>query len=456
MRPAGTHTELRKTGIKYVDDVPWGTHIAGFFGAKQDLVNLVVPYLRAGLENNEFCVWITSDPVGTAEAVKMLDSAVPGFASYCRGGRIEIIPHSEWYLKRGSFDSRTVFDSWIAKLEQALSKGYDGIRLCGSTTWLKKRYWKKFMEYEAEGHKHIGGLKTIALCTYQLDRCGIHELVDVVSNHHFSFIAADFNLEHSDIICNFDRLDLIGRMAAGIAHEIRNPMTSIKGFMQLLQEKDDLQRYSDYLSLIIEEVERADGIIREFLSLAEDKSMFLGPESINTVLVKILPLLQADAAKENKRVAVDLGEVPEVLLNNNDIRQVILNLSRNGLDAMPPGGTLTVRTYANDHEVVLEVEDEGTGISPHDLKNIGTPFFSTKEHGTGLGLATCYRIVEKHNAIMDFRTGPTGTTFYVRFKPARELSGLLPAEPPAPRKGRPAVNAQGVSAAAGGGGGSRA
>ncbi|MDI6711039.1 MAG: MEDS domain-containing protein [Thermoanaerobacterales bacterium] len=450
MKPADTSADLRKTGINYINDVPWGTHIAGFFGTKHDLVNLVVPYLRTGLENNEFCLWVTSDPIGTYEAVKALDSAIPGFASYHNRGRIEVISHSEWYLKYGDFDNKTVLDSWIGKVEGALSQGYDGIRVCGNTTWLKKRYWKKFMEYEAEVHKRIGGLNMIALCIYQLDKCSIHELVDVVSNHHFSFITADCNLEHSDIISNFDRLDLIARMAAGIAHEIRNPMTSIKGFLQLLQEKEDLQRYNNYFSLVIEEVERANSIIREFLSLARDKNTFLRQENINTILLRLLPLLQADALKENKRIALDLGEVPEVLLNSKDMRQVILNLSRNGLDAMPPGGTLTVRTYANDHEAVLEVQDEGTGISPDNLERIGTPFFSTKEQGTGLGLATCYRIMEKHNAIMDFRTGPTGTTFYIRFKPFRESSSLSPAEPAAPRKGRPALNAQGVLAAAGG------
>lgn len=92
------------------------------------------------------------------------------------------------------------------------------------------------------------------------------------------------------------------------------------------------------------------------------------------------------------------------------------NLVRNGLEAMPPGGNLNIRTFMDGKEVVLVVEDQGTGIDPVVLEKIGTPFFTTKDNGTGLGLAVCYSIANRHNANINVVTGPTGTTFFVRFQ----------------------------------------
>jgi signal transduction histidine kinase len=97
------------------------------------------------------------------------------------------------------------------------------------------------------------------------------------------------------------------------------------------------------------------------------------------------------------------------------MRQMILNLVRNGLEAMPPGGNLVVKTFTDGDEVIMAVQDQGKGIEPGVLEKIGTPFFTTKENGTGLGLAVCYSIAARHNARIEIETDPEGTTFFVRF-----------------------------------------
>ena len=133
---------LRKSGIEVVGDIPWGTHLCQFYGTKEDLIDVLVPYFKAGLESNEFCLWVTSEPLSLEEAKKAMSKDVPNFDLYLRRGQIEIVPHTEWYLKGGAFNLKRVLSGWIGKLNQALAKGYDGIRVSGNTAWLEKKDWK--------------------------------------------------------------------------------------------------------------------------------------------------------------------------------------------------------------------------------------------------------------------------------------------------------------------------
>ena len=217
-------------------------------------------------------------------------------------------------------------------------------------------------------------------------------------------------------MARLDRLNLVGQMAAGIGHEIRNPMTSIRGFLQILSGKSECDSYRDYFDLMIEELDRANTIITEFLSLARNKTPEMRMQNINRVVEALSPLLTADAINSKKEIALELGEVPEIPLDEKEIRQLILNLARNGVEAMDSEGKLTIKTFLEGGEVVLAVQDQGIGISDGIIEHIGVPFFTTKENGTGLGLATCYSIASRHNAYINVDTGPQGTTFFVRFR----------------------------------------
>ena len=178
----------RKTGIDILGDVPWGTHFCLFYQSKQDLIDILVPYFKAGLENNEFCMWVTSEPLSGKEAEKAARKTLPDFDGYLKAGQIEIVPHNKWYLKDGSFDLRRVLNAWIDKLDWALAKDYDGIRVTGNMGWLEKKDWKKFADYEAEVNNAIGKYRMLAICTYCLDKCAAPEVIDVVSSHQFALI----------------------------------------------------------------------------------------------------------------------------------------------------------------------------------------------------------------------------------------------------------------------------
>ncbi|KKH48775.1 PAS domain S-box protein [Methanosarcina sp. 1.H.A.2.2] len=178
---------LRKSGIDIIGDVSWGTHFCQFYQTKEDLVDTLAPYFKAGLENNEFCMWIVSQPSEVEEAKEALRRAVPDFDVYLERGQIEIFPYTYWYLKEGNFDSERVLNGWVEKLNQALTNGYDGLRL-GNSFRLKKKDWSDFDDYEEQVNDVIGNYQMIALCTYPLDWCNVAEIIDVVINHQFALI----------------------------------------------------------------------------------------------------------------------------------------------------------------------------------------------------------------------------------------------------------------------------
>ncbi|WP_243153021.1 ATP-binding protein [Sporotomaculum syntrophicum] len=225
-----------------------------------------------------------------------------------------------------------------------------------------------------------------------------------------------------DKMASLERLNLIGQMAAGIGHEIRNPMTTVRGFLQMYRNKDSFIKYKETFNLMIDELDRANSIITEFLSLAKNKPVNLTLKNINRIVQKILPLIQADATNNEMVVEVELTEVIDLLLDEEEIIQLVLNLVRNGFEAMTAGKRLKIKTFLDGNQVVLAVEDQGSGIKPEILDKLGTPFFTTKENGTGLGLSVCYGIAERNNATINIETGPSGTTIFVRFD---DFAGML-------------------------------
>ncbi|MGE5892504.1 MAG: MEDS domain-containing protein, partial [bacterium] len=177
---------LRKAGIDILGEVPWGTHFCQFYQTREDLLDILLPYFKAGLENNEFCMWVTSQPLSEKEALKAMRKAVADFDRYLDKGQIEILPHTEWYLRGDSFESRRVLNGWVDKLDRAIARGFDGLRLTGNTFWLEKEDWRDFVAYEEEVNNIIGRYPMIAMCTYSFDKCRAAEIIDVVGTHQFA------------------------------------------------------------------------------------------------------------------------------------------------------------------------------------------------------------------------------------------------------------------------------
>lgn len=263
------------------------------------------------------------------------------------------------------------------------------------------------------------------ICTMYMSGWFVGGLVDIEAHHRIQLKENMLSLQEEMArrermekeMARLDRMNLIGEMAAGIGHEIRNPMTTVRGFLQLMEEKERYAQDREYFKLMLSELDRANSIIAEFLSLAKKKAVDLKENNLNSIIESLFPLIQADALVTDKNIERDLRDIPVLLLDEKEIRQLILNLVRNGLEAMPPGGKLMIRTVTDGGEAVLAVQDEGPGIADEILGKIGTPFFTTKDTGTGLGLAVCHSIAARHKARIDLKTTPEGTTFYVRFRP---------------------------------------
>ncbi|PGA95800.1 GAF domain-containing protein [Bacillus toyonensis] len=154
----------------------------------------------------------------------------------------------------------------------------------------------------------------------------------------------------------------------------------------------------------------------EFLSMGNTKKSDLQMLDLNSIIHDIIPLIKIDTYNQNKYIQVDTNDIPELLLNRNEIRQLLINLYRNGLEAMSTGKVLTISTYKEGQNfVVLAVRDQGKGIRPEVVEKLGTPFYTTKDNGTGLGLGICYAIAARHNAKIEIQTGSEGTTFFVKF-----------------------------------------
>lgn len=190
-RSGGDNVKLearkRYSGIALIGDMPWGSHFCQFYRTKKDMFDVLVPYFKAGLENNEFCVWVTSDFLTREDAVTAMNKEVPGFQEHMAERRMEIFPYTEWYLKGGKFDLQRTLDMWMEKHDEALSRGFAGMRVSGAPHWIdNKKDWDDFACYEAEINNVIGGTKLLVLCTYSLEQCGVSEIMDVVKNHEFA------------------------------------------------------------------------------------------------------------------------------------------------------------------------------------------------------------------------------------------------------------------------------
>ncbi|MFH0976186.1 MAG: MEDS domain-containing protein [Spirochaetota bacterium] len=177
----------RKSGITLIGDLPWGSHFCQFYKTKKDLQDILIPYFRAGLENNEMCVWVTSDFLTRDQALSSLKKNVPGFRAYLKSGQMEIFPYQEWYLIGGNFDLNRTLNMWMEKHDEALSGGFDGLRVSGNPYWIdNKKDWDDFAAYEAEINNVITGTRLLVLCTYSLKKCGVVEIMDVIKNHEFA------------------------------------------------------------------------------------------------------------------------------------------------------------------------------------------------------------------------------------------------------------------------------
>ena len=216
-----------------------------------------------------------------------------------------------------------------------------------------------------------------------------------------------------------EKLAVVGQLAAATAHEIRNPLTSIKGFLQLLEHRLKGNQHEneirEYTRIMVEEVDRMEKIIRDFLLMTKPSDVVRERADINALLERMLTIVQNQATLRNITVVTELRSESMVLMHREAIQQVALNLLQNAFEAMNTGGTLTLQTLEEDGFVSIKVIDTGVGMTDEEIANLGSPFYSTKTEGTGLGLTVSTKIIKEHGGrlIVESKKG-IGTTITVR------------------------------------------
>lgn len=182
-----------------IGDVTWGTHVCQFYQTKEDLTDILVPFFQAGLENNEFCLWITAELLDESEIRRTMTKNLPRFDHYLRIGQIEIIPYTRWYLTDGVFDQNRALDAGIYKHNQALANGYKGMRLTADLAPLIEKDWENLVDYETRLNDCISKYRMIRVCTYPLEKCRSSEIVNITRSHQFILTKSDKKWEHLEI-----------------------------------------------------------------------------------------------------------------------------------------------------------------------------------------------------------------------------------------------------------------
>ncbi len=198
-----------------------------------------------------------------------------------------------------------------------------------------------------------------------------------------------------ELLRHSEKLTLVGQLAAGIAHEIRNPLTALKGFLQLMQSNS--QQKQEYFSIMSSELTRIELIVSELLVLAKPQTSVFQERNLHTLIKHVVTLIDTAAIIKNVQICVEVDEnVPPIRCDENQLKQAFLNFLKNGIEAMHHGGTITIKVWREMDRVVLRFIDSGAGIPEDIIRRLGEPFFTTKDSGTGLGLMVSQNIIENH------------------------------------------------------------
>ncbi len=467
-------TEMRKTGIDVVGDMPWGTHFCLFYETKADVLDTLVSYCNAGLESEEFCLWVVSEPVTVDEATHALNRAVPDLDRYLANHSIEIVSARDWYLQGGTFDLKRVIDGWHEKLTRALATGYAGVRVTGDTAWLEKKDWKDFCEYEEALNESVANQRLAVLCTYPLAACGAAEILDVVRTHQFATAkrhgswdvieTAGFKQAKAEIkrlneeleqrviertrqltaasealrevqaqLAHVTRMTTLGEVTASFAHELNQPLTAIvnnaDACVRLLSRgSQDVEAVREALADIVSGAVRASAIIERVRGLAKRTPLTKVPLRLVDVVDDVVALAAAESVARHVAIRTDVAaDLPVVLGDRVQLLQVLLNLVVNGMDAMSTVDErerrLEIRgrpdTQDGSPAARISVHDCGIGLQAGQADQLFEAFYTTKPHGMGMGLAISRSIIDVHGGRLWAESGHgPGATFSFRLPAA--------------------------------------
>ena len=387
--------QLRKTGIGVVGDVPWGSHFFMFYETKEDLLDTLVPYFKAGLESGELCLWVVSEPLTKEEARNALRKAVPEFEHYLADRSIEIVGGRRFYFSGNDPDLQQVIRTWAAKTDYAVTRGYAGLRVSANTAWLEGKDWKAFSDYENEVNNSISRWRMTALCTYPLAGSTAAEILDVTRTHQFAIArrnrgwevveTSDLKQAKSEIKRLNDELERrvmertqelaaanegmrkemierqhaeealleaqvelarvtraldMGELVVTIAHEVNQPLTAIVTngnfcLRRLEGVTPNLDELGAAIAEIVSDGTRASAVISRIRGLLMKGSLRRTELDINRIIQDVRMLLRTELTRGRVSVRTDLAPgLPHVAGDQVQLQQVLINLIMNAVEAM--------------------------------------------------------------------------------------------------------------------------
>jgi C4-dicarboxylate-specific signal transduction histidine kinase len=457
-------TEMRKTGIDVIGDmVAWGAHFCLFYETKEDLLDTLISYCKTGLESEEYCLWIVAEPLTIEEATGALKDAVPDLDQYLADSSLEIASAGDWFLQGNTFDGKRVTSDWYEKLARVSARGYAGMRVTGDTTWLAKKDWRHFCDYEEGLNEVIGNQRLAVLCTYPLAACGALEILDVVRTHQFVLArrhgswdivetaalkrakdeikvlneeleqrvvertsqlmrASEALREAQTELAHVNRVTTMGELSASIAHEVMQPIaaavTNAHAALRWLgAQPPDLEEIRQALGRVVKEGNRATDVIGRIRALIKKTPPRKDGLEINEAILEVIALTRNEVVKNGVSVQTQLAEgLPLIQGDRVQLQQVILNLIINAVEAMSgvsEGSRELLIGTGKDAlgGVLVAVQDSGPGLNPESFDRLFDAFYTTKPGGMGMGLSICRSIVEAHGGqIWASRTAGPGAT----------------------------------------------